>query len=615
MGEQSSTSSAAPADASYRPEVDGLRALAVALVMLYHANVPLFAGGFIGVDIFFAISGFLITGIILRSAGQGRFSYRQFYMRRIRRIIPPLAVVSLLTLPFAWLTMMPDDLQNFGQSLVATALSGNNVLLWLTSGYFGQLTQFKPLFHTWSLGVEEQYYVLVPLLLMLALRWGGRRLAFAILASGSICSLLFCEYIRNAEPEFNFMMLSSRFWELGLGGMTAIAQPRLLAIIGARVRLRHTLVAAGLAAAMASPFLLAHIWTLPGWQTLLPIAGICLVLAFADRSGAGRLLAARPLVGLGLISYSAYLYHMPLYALLRVISLDEPGPMQLAATIPLCLALAWLSWRFVERRFRDPARMSDRAVLISSGAMLALMIAIGLVLHFTGGLFAQSQLAGRDPELGYDRAAAFNEAPRIYESRSLAADSKARNVLVIGNSYARDFINMGLETGALKEFNISYAFAQNCDPFSPRVLAQIPNAMAVVIGSGVARADLGCAQATIARLEALHVPHIIVLGTKQFGYNTNAVMLLPAASRHRYRARPHARWLDDSLAARQALPARYYLDLFALLDDGTQTVPVVTPDGKLISWDGRHLTSAGARYLGELVFAQPQMAWARKPAN
>jgi peptidoglycan/LPS O-acetylase OafA/YrhL len=513
--------------------------------------------------------------------------------------------------------MMPDDLENFGQSLVATGLSANNVLLMLSAEYFDLPIRFKPLFHTWSLGVEEQYYAVVPLLLMLSMRVDSKRGAIFALTLCSLVSLLLCEYLRQQGDTGNFMLMPSRFWELGMGGLAALLQPSLLDLTGQRRGLRQMLATLGLAMLFGGLFVLSMADNLPGWPALLPVGGTCLVLVYADQTGAGRWLAWRPMVGLGLISYSAYLIHVPIYVLLRIASLDAPTPWELAATVPLALILAWLSWRFVEQRFRDPARSSNRAVLLFSAATLALVIGCGLILHATSGLFAFSDLAKRDQQLGRGLTAAYNDAPFVYEDRPFPVPGRGRNVLVIGNSFARDFINMGLATGHLSNVDLSYASNHNCDALPPRLMEQIRQAQAVIIGSGVYAAEIACVKRTIAQLESLHVPHIAVLGLKDFGFNNNAVMLLPEARRYSYRARPVALALDGNAAARRAIPARYYVDLFAILDDGTgkSTVPVFTPERKLISQDRHHLTRAGARFVGEKLFAQPQFAWLDKPRN
>lgn len=615
MGDGTDTRTTGPdaGDAAYRPEIDGLRAIAVLAVMLFHAKVPFLHGGFASIDVFFVISGFLITGIIVGSAERGRFALGAFYMRRVRRIVPALVVSSLLTVPFAWMLMIPEDLENYGQSLVATALSANNILLTITSGYFELETQFKPLSHTWSLGVEEQYYAVVPLILLLALRWQGRRGAFLLLLGSSALALALCEYLRFTYPDANYYLLHSRYWQLGLGGMAALAQPRLLA--GAGPGLRQALAGLGLAMIAGSLFLLSVDMALPGWPSLAPVLGSCLFLVYARQTLAGRLLSVRPLVGIGVISYSVYLFHEPVFAFIRIARLDPPSPALLVATIPLILLVGWLSWRHVEQPFRDRQRIAGRTVLWFCGSALSAMVAIGLVLHFTAGLRAHSPYLDRDEPVGLRITEQYNRIPFRYQQRPFPAADRTRNVLVLGNSFARDFINMGLETGALAGVDLSYWAVENCQPAPPALLAQMRQAGAVVLASGVLASNIHCARDRMAQARAAGVRHIVVLGTKQFGYNTNAIMLLPESRRYGYRAHPLAYALADNAAARAALPAESYVDLLALLDDGTGTVPVFTPERKLISQDRRHLTRAGARFIGEKVFAQPQFAWLGRAGN
>ena len=354
---------------------------------------------------------------------------------------------------------------------------------------------------------------------------------------------------------------------------------------------------------------------LPGWETLMPISGTCLVLTFADQHGAGRLLAARPMVGLGLISYSAYLYHAPVFAFVRIARLEPAPPALLASTIPLCLLLAWLSWRFVELPFRDAARTSNRQVLRLCAGLLALVVACGMLLHVTGGLRSWVGYMDGDKAITLRLTESYNKDPTRFAGRAFAAGERRRNLLVLGNSFARDFINMGQETGAFAGINLSYAPVQDCEPLPADVIARMREAGAVVIGSGVSAANAPCVLEQIAMLEALQVRHIVVLGSKQFGYNNNAVMLLPEPQRYGFRAKPLADATKANAAARAMIPARYYVDLFALLDNGTGTVPVFTPERKLISQDRKHLTRAGARYLGEKVFAQPQFSWLAKPGT
>jgi peptidoglycan/LPS O-acetylase OafA/YrhL len=593
----------------YRPEVDGLRAVAVLSVMLFHAGFTQVAGGYLGVDVFFVISGFLITGIIVREVEKGRFSLIGFYVRRIRRIIPALLVMCLVTTPFAAALMLPDDLENFGQSLVATALSANNILLYLTSGYFSLETLYKPLVHTWSLGVEEQYYFIVPLALAVAMKLGRRGGTLALLGVASLGSLAVAEYLRAANPEANFYLLPSRFWQLGLGGMTALALPALLRFAEPRRRLRDAAVAVALVVVIASLVLMDESMNLPGWEALAPVLATCVLLAFAEPRGPGRLLALPPMVWVGLISYSAYLYHQPVYALLRVASLDQPAPAVMAATIPPVLVLAWLSWRFVEQPFRDPARVSTAKLLLASGLGTVALVAIGWVFYATSGFYARwPELAGNDPLFGARQNMRYVEAPFQYLEKPFPPGEPAYRIVVVGNSFARDFINMGTASGRLDGFAISYWQDGTCTEWPAALRAKIAEADHVVLGSGLTTAEIPCARRRIAELERLGKRTIAVLGTKSFGFNNNAVMLIPRDRRYAYRARPLAEMVSDNRAARAAIPPRYYVDVLGLLDDGTGTVPVFTPERKFISQDRRHLTQPGARFVGEKVFSAPAFA-------
>ena len=203
----------------YRPEVDGLRAVAVMSVLLFHAGFTAFSGGFVGVDVFFVISGYLITTIILGELEKGTFSLANFYERRFRRILPALYLVMAVTLVVGWFTLLPDEYKNLGQSVVATTLYANNMLLGLTSGYWDLASQFKPLLHTWSLGVEEQYYAVVPLLLMLAWQW-KRWLGMGIVAL-VVASLVLAQWMIHVSPSCAFYLLPTRFWELAVGALCA----------------------------------------------------------------------------------------------------------------------------------------------------------------------------------------------------------------------------------------------------------------------------------------------------------------------------------------------------------------------------------------------------------
>lgn len=330
----------------HRREIDGLRTVAVLPVLLSHAGVSFFAGGFVGVDVFFVIRGYLITGIILSDLDERRFSIVRFYERRTRRLLPALFVVMAACLIAGWFLMGADAYQNLGQGVVATTLFSNNILLTMTSGYWDMESQFKPLLHTWSLGVEEQYYVAVPLILALAHRYVRRHLPLALAAIGLI-SFALCLWSMRTHPVGNFYLLHTRAWELAAGGWAAaIRSPD-------DHRESDALSFLGLLMIGATMLALPEGSPSPSPAILLPVAGTTLILLYCRTGLAHRVLGSRFMVGIGLISYSAYLWHQPLFAFLRVASASRPPTWQFVALIPVALALAWVSWRFVERPFRS----------------------------------------------------------------------------------------------------------------------------------------------------------------------------------------------------------------------------------------------------------------------
>lgn len=361
----------------YRPEIDGLRALAVVPVMMFHGGVTGFGGGYAGVDVFFVISGYLITSILLAERAEGRFSIIGFYERRARRILPALFLVMLCTIAFAWMWMPDRQLKEYGDSLVATSLFMSNLLFWLESGYFAAAAEEKPLLHTWSLAIEEQFYLFFPLLL--ALVWRFRKdwlLPVTLLCAAA--SLAFALYPSSFEQQTLFYLIPARAWELLAGAALAM----MLGKSAMRDRLTPSqnglLALLGLGLIVLSMAVIDRTTPFPGPFTILPVLGTVLIITFADNSNwVGRVLSSPIFVGIGLVSYSAYLWHQPLFAFARLRSLERPSELLMVGLSLVALALAYLSWRFVERPFRDRRWLSQRQIFASSFAAAATLVIAG----------------------------------------------------------------------------------------------------------------------------------------------------------------------------------------------------------------------------------------------
>lgn len=383
----------------YRAEVDGLRALAVVPVILFHAGVSLFQGGFVGVDVFFVISGYLITTILLDELKAGRFSIVRFYERRARRILPALFLVMAVSLPFAWMWLLPNDMKDYAQSLAAITLFSSNVLFWRQSGYFDTDTALKPMLHTWSLAVEEQYYLLFPLYLLLTWRF-GRRVMITGLAVIALASLGLAQWGSLHKPSAAFYLLPTRAFELAIGCFVAfhfarerVPQPS-TAVANAGALLGLLMIGwANFAFDESTPF--------PSVHALVPTVGTALVILFATpATWVGRVLSLKPLVAIGLVSYSAYLWHQPLFAFARHRAVHEPAPWVFGVLSLAALGLAWLSWRYVEQPFRQKGGFSRAQVFRFAAAGSVAALAIGLVGHLSQGYYYRPELIARLDDLG-----------------------------------------------------------------------------------------------------------------------------------------------------------------------------------------------------------------------
>ncbi|HGG63205.1 MAG TPA: acyltransferase [Rhodobacteraceae bacterium] len=355
---------------TYRQEIDGLRAIAVMGVILYHLGLSGIAAGYAGVDVFFVISGFLIGGIIARQRETGSFSYRVFYARRARRILPALFTIILASAVVGWFTMMPHEYRYFGGGAFSTLLFVSNVWFFELIDYFNPSALKDPLIHTWSLAVEEQFYMVVPLLFGLLWRF-GRKAVFAVFLLLWAASLITAILTNDDHPMAAFYLIHTRAWELFSGVLAALLFPR----IPANARLHAALANLGLLMILGGLALTPHNVPWPGGWTIIPVAGTVLVLLFGQApSLAKKLLTLRPVTIIGLISYSAYLWHQPAISFLEITGHSPTGAVQITAVLAAVLGVSWLSWRFIEQPFRNKTTM-PKMVTIATLSLTGVAIA------------------------------------------------------------------------------------------------------------------------------------------------------------------------------------------------------------------------------------------------
>lgn len=432
-----------PARQGYMPHVDGLRALAVISVILFHLEFALFSGGFIGVDVFFVISGYLITAHIRQAVNDGRFSFSWFYAKRARRLLPALFVTLLLTLVGGWWVLPAANYERLSIESLFALFSVSNFLFWNESGYFDGASTLKPLLHTWSLSVEEQFYLFWPLLLCFIKK---ERAAFSLLAVMGVVSLLAAEMLVRTEPALVFYMMPFRIVEFSVGGMLVWLEKRLRA--GALVR--EACSALGLLAIIVPVFLYQETTVFPGVTALLPCLGAALIIAFGASSRIASCLSWRPVVYIGLISYSLYLVHWPLivlykYGVHRFLLLDK----LLLLLVMIVLAVAMFHW--VETPFR---RRSAHAFWSTPRFVPAMLLSFVALVGFCAVTkegsgwpqrFDYAQLTAAQIEQGKkDRfeLIKLNCRNRGWDNCEEPSADVSQNVLILGDSHAADGLNI-----------------------------------------------------------------------------------------------------------------------------------------------------------------------------
>lgn len=452
---------------NYRPDIDGLRAVAVGGVLLFHAGITTFSGGYVGVDVFFVLSGFLITSILLRDT-----SLLGFYQRRARRILPALLVMMLVVLALSLVIMLPYDLIDLGGSIISTVMFVSNIFFWRQAGYFKPEVELMPLLHTWSLGVEEQFYIFFPLVIILVRRlWperGSPQFFAVVFTIAALVSLALSQvFIIWGQAYASFYLLPTRAWELLVGSILATgAVPQL------RTSAMRSIVALTGFVAVCIPMLAYDKFTpFPGVAALPPVLGTAMII-HAGTGGTNlvaRVLSLRPVVFVGLLSYSLYLWHWPVLALLHYRLVRELTVSETVIALGLSFGLAWLSWRFVEQPFRKG--FSDSAIWKMSGAGLATFGLCGVAILGAEGL--ASRFPQQIAELNEDTMDTWGcpvdqmqltGATRVCDINLQGGDLNSAQIVLWGDSHAQSYGPAFISALGGKRGMIAYVYG--CPPVS-----------------------------------------------------------------------------------------------------------------------------------------------------
>jgi peptidoglycan/LPS O-acetylase OafA/YrhL len=407
----------------YRREIDGLRAVALVPVVFSHAGFSWFKGTYVMIDLFFVISGYLITSLIAKEKTLGTFSAARFYERRARRLLPALFLMMFVSIPFAWLWLTPNHFLQFSKSLMAVPVFSSNFLFWSESGYFQLENKMKPFLQTWSLSVEEQFYLLFPLVFVWLWPKGKKKL-ISVLIFISLISLGCMHWGLTNDLDANWYLLPGRIWEFTLGAIIALI-PKKESETGKKSSLAELMSVVGLTILLISVFTFSEYQPFPSFYTLLPLCGTALVIRFADSNTfVGKLLGSKPLVGIGLISYGVFVWHQALFAFARHYVLGEVEPQVYALLILISFVLAYFSWRFIEAPFRNLNFLKRRTFFTMCLVVSVTFITLGWVGVINKGFpkrfsvedidsLIEKALHNGPPALGRKRAQFSSKTPSL----------------------------------------------------------------------------------------------------------------------------------------------------------------------------------------------------------
>lgn len=631
----------------YQREIDGLRAVAVVAVLLFHAGAPGFSGGFVGVDIFFVISGYLITGIIMRDLRQSSFSITSFYERRARRILPALYCMIFATIPVSYYMMMPSQLQDFSQSLIAVSVFCANIFFYLKSGYFEPNSELSPLLHTWSLAVEEQYYFIFPVFLVIVHYWLRKALIPLIVLLG-VASFALAQAQLNYDPAASFFLPLGRAWELMIGALLSFL-PRFKQRSGFQWEL-----GAGLGALLMiiSINQLTAEMPFPGLLAIPATLGAAMAIYCASPNNlTGKVLGSPLFVGLGLISYSTYLWHHPLFAAVRVYYISEPPLGLFIALVIVSIGLGYLSWRYIEKPFRNRELVSRKQLAVYCALPIVSVCVLGLIGDRTDG-FAKMKYNQAGPlfrdfderlaQLTRERHKAWKEI--LAESaEQFSGNNSQERVLVVGDSRGEDlYVSLKLNESSFPQTEFRYqrlddlCFStlknsqslsggkcrKEAEEFLKRIQVESPDIILISCGW-----QLGSAENLETLLDWCGGADVVVFGNASFNEINSLFFAISSRNIPRedwpdfFAQNIHIRSKDASLQVEKFTIQRGipFVDVYRMFEidpssnAGRMAFNLMTEEGDPLIIDQTHLTVEGAKRFGSFIAKVNPLRMSRRP--
>jgi len=611
----------------YRAEIDGLRAFAVIPVIFFHAGFELFSGGFTGVDVFFVISGYLITSLLLDDIEKKRFSFIGFYERRARRLLPALYVVVIVTLGVATFLLLPQALLSTAKSALSIPFFSSNFYFWSERGYFGAATEFKPLIHTWSLAVEEQFYLVFPVVLLILARF-SKVLFVGFLILVFLVSLAASYYVTRLHADTAFYFPVTRAWELLLGVFCALIIRNNLNTLSTGIS--EILSALGLVMIAFSYVIFDSDTLFPYVWALVPTLGTALFIVCAgNTTHLKRLLSCKPLVWIGVISYSLYLWHQPVFAFARAGSMFAGYE---ALLIAGSFLLAYLSYRWIESPFRDRDRMFAKTLWLSVLAGTLVIVIASVLILMSKGLPGRFNAADQQLLVQLATYQSYNRAR--FNERELEPfdDTSQKKIMLIGDSHAMDFLNLLAESGLFTDYSFSIRdvntecgnlYLESYDAIQQYIPVGRQERCKVLgrytgdeLDALMREADeiwliskwldwvAELLPTSIDNLKADFNKPVRVIGRKDYGEMTQEFALsIPANDRAGYThfVTEESSQAADRIDAVMKDYEHYYPVMDTMCLGDRNRCRIFTYEGLLISADGSHLTKEGAIEIGQRI--------------
>jgi len=571
---------------NYRKDIDGIRAIAVVSVIIFHLGF--LPNGYLGVDVFFVISGFLITKIVYQEALENHFSIIDFYLRRLRRIIPLVLISAIVSLLIGVLVMLPDDLENLAQSVFATNFFSNNILLLITSrDYWNIANEYKPLMHTWSLGVEEQFYIIYPILFLI-LKGDKRKYILAVLIILSIISISLYLFLKDDNAKF--YLIQYRFFELSFGGLAAIIfkDKKFKTIYSFFITL-------GIVFILITNFSFLNDIKL---VLIVVLSATLLVLGTNGSKINAWFLENTVMVWLGKISFSLYMWHQIILAYTRYFIVEKINIPTAIVIFMVVLIVSFISYFIIEQPFRNKKNVSTKKLLIVTGILFVFSTATAFYIYSVGGIIRNvpelnvyTSKRELNQDLKWTVNTEYNSNIHSYNRKFL--NNGKTKIFIVGNSFARDFANVLLESKIGKDIDLSYVSSRYiCPDFQERI-----SQANYVLFSELKIKELKLYIDNY-KLDTTKVWNI---GTKNFGYNNGIIYNKKRDTNYcKQRTEMRAGFFEKNDSLQKEWKSKY-INLIQLVIDKDKKMPIFSPNCKFISQDCEHLTQDGAQYFAKLL--------------